>query len=373
MGAQTKEELEARQANLNKEILLASQLLSQNQEDKKTSLAQITLLRSKIKKQESLSRNIQGQVNLNLEHGKALQQEIVMIEEKLEEMTERFGALLGSAYRQKLKSSKWLYLLSASSFNEMWRRWHYIGRIRQAWASQAEVLSQNRSNLEEKILALDKQVQELRTLREQAKRALADQKSDESRLDKMLKEIQGQEKSLRKELARKESERKKLLKAIEAIISKELANAPENLPNTPLGRISIDFKKSKGELPWPVAKGLVTKYYGNKRHPALPNVTTSNNGIDIRTTAGASVNAIFAGEVVSVTEIPGFDQVVILKHGAFYTVYSYLQKTSVKRGQQIEIGQRIGKARKKDATGEVHLEIWQGKDLQDPLLWLVKK
>src|SRR5690606_14769820 len=61
--------------------------------------------------------------------------------------------------------------------------------------------------------------------------------------------------------------------------------------------------------------------------------------IAIRTTANAAVSSIFDGEVVQV--YPG---IVVIKHGSYFSFYSNLASTSVRRGQKVSRGQQIGNA-----------------------------
>src|SRR5690606_18852514 len=77
------------------------------------------------------------------------------------------------------------------------------------------------------------------------------------------------------------------------------------------------FESDKGRLPWPVAKGEITKGYGKQAHPVHINVYTYNNGIDITTTKGATVRAVYGGEVTSVIVIPGAGKAVIIAHGDY--------------------------------------------------------
>ena len=370
---QSRSDLEKKQDALLKEIATTSRLLDKNKSMQSTSLNKLDLLNKKIRSQAALYKNYQKQIVQNEVATNRIAKEIAVIESNLGDIRKNYSSLLTNAYRQKLQHNNWLFLLSANGLNEMWRRWQYISRIRDAWKKRAANLLDNQSQLEIKTVELATEKAAKAKLSQTAGVLLKQQEGDKRKLEGVLSDYKKDESSLVADLKKKESERKKLLAAIEKIISAELASAPENLPNTPMGRIATSFKASKGALPWPVEKGVVTKYFGSKRHPLLPNVTTSSNGIDIKTTAGATIRAVFAGKVISVQAIPGYDQVVIVQHGTFYSVYSYLSKSNVYKNEELSVGDRIGRARQSDNNGEVHFEIWSGKEIQDPLLWLNKR
>lgn len=370
---QSRADLEKKQDDLLKEIATTSQLLDKNKSLQSTSINELELLNKKINSQAALYKNYQIQIAKNEEATVTIKKEIGFIEDNLGDIKESYSVLLTNAYRQKLQQNNWLFLLSANGLNEMWRRWQYIARIRDAWKKRTRNLLESQNQLERKTLELAEEKSEKAKNSIAAKLLLKRQEADKYKLEDLLSTYKKNESSLTAELKKKEVERKKLLEAIEKIIAAELANAPESLPNTPMGRISTSFNASRGALPWPVEKGVVTKYFGSKRHPFLPNVTTSSNGIDIKTTSDASMRAVFAGQVISVQTIPGYDKVVIVRHGKYYSVYSYLAKAFVAKNENIKVGDRIGRARNSGNNGEVHFEIWSGKEIQDPLLWLNKR
>src|SRR5690606_64102 len=113
----------------------------------------------------------------------------------------------------------------------------------------------------------------------------------------------------------------------------------ETKENIAMGK---NFESNRGKLPWPVAKGSITENYGKNAHPTLPNVFTNNNGIDIGAPKNSQVRAVFEGEVTSVLNIPGAGKVVIIKHGAYRTVYSNLQEAYVSVGDKVGSKQSIG-------------------------------
>ena len=119
-----------------------------------------------------------------------------------------------------------------------------------------------------------------------------------------------------------------------------------------------------------MSRGLIVKAFGRQVHPTLRNVTIVNNGVDISTDPRAVVKAVFDATVFGQQYIPGYDHMVIISHGAYYSVYSYLSTITVGKGEKIKTGETIGLSRNLDGTGQIHLEIWHGKELLDPQSWL---
>ena len=130
----------------------------------------------------------------------------------------------------------------------------------------------------------------------------------------------------------------------------------------------------QGKLPWPVEDGFISKTFGRQKHPTLRNLEITNNGIDIRTDENEQVHAIYEGVVAGVQYIPGHENTVIIQHGDYYTVYSNLSSTSLKKGDTVKGRQAIGTVSTNAITGttELHFELWRQKERLNPGAWIKK-
>jgi septal ring factor EnvC (AmiA/AmiB activator) len=91
------------------------------------------------------------------------------------------------------------------------------------------------------------------------------------------------------------------------------------------------------------------------------------------TERGSAVKTVFGGKVSRVMSFPSLNNVVIIRHGEYLTVYSNLDDVSVKDGQEVTVKQTIGKVHDNsgDQKSELHFELWRGKVIQNPEEWLV--
>ncbi|OYX32478.1 MAG: hypothetical protein B7Y99_08335 [Caulobacterales bacterium 32-69-10] len=109
----------------------------------------------------------------------------------------------------------------------------------------------------------------------------------------------------------------------------------------------------RGKFTWPV-RGEVLSGYG----PKGPG--QRNDGLNIAAPAGASVRASAAGQVVFAGELPGFGNLVLLKHAnGFVTAYAHLSKTGVKMRDTVAQGQEVGLAGQTGLVDrpQLHFEI----------------
>lgn len=260
---------------------------------------------------------------------------------------------------------------------------------------QTEVLKSLKSKENELKKRLEEHIAVSQKLQKAIENMIASE--EESRRKEMEKEKK--EKKQKKEKERKEraeklkklkdkllskSEKEKIEKE-EKELEKENEAANENKQSaainiyemTPEEKItSTSFGNNKGKLPWPTERGLITGTFGEHEHPVLKGIMVRNNGIDISTSEGESVRAIFSGTVSKVMQIPGYNYVVIIRHGNFLSVYSNLGSVSVKSGDKVSSKQNIGKVytdSSEDNKTILHLEIWKDNHKLDPSAWLTSR
>ncbi len=101
-----------------------------------------------------------------------------------------------------------------------------------------------------------------------------------------------------------------------------------------------------------------------------------NGGIDIQTTPGATVRAVFDGVVTSVFITIGDNQSVVIKHANYFTVYNNLTNVQVKRDQQVTTKQPLGTVVPNDeGVPTINFQIWKagakkGSSKLNPELWI---
>lgn len=102
------------------------------------------------------------------------------------------------------------------------------------------------------------------------------------------------------------------------------------------------FEANKGRLPMPITGGYrVVSHFGQYNVAGLKGVTLDNKGINIMGGNGCKACAIYDGEVSAVLSYAG-TVVVMLRHGAYISVYSNLSSASVSRGQKVSTRQVLG-------------------------------
>lgn len=375
---QTQTDLEFRRQQLIIEIKETNKKLNKTRKDKETALDHYLTLQNQIKKRRLLIDNLQSEMLLIDEKLVQTNENIENLEKEETRLKEEYAQMARLAYRYKLSHNTLFFIFSANSVNEAFQRWRYLKQYDQFREKQARLIKETQSLLlkEKEVLELDKvEKQNLLTTQEKQK---VNMESELKVKNRVLKNLKSSEAKLLTDLEKRQKAHAELNRAIENIIRKAMlakrkeARKPGALnsekPSASSVYLTGDFLNNKGNLPWPVRKGKITRPFGKQTHPTLKTITISNNGIDIGTENRAEVKAVFKGKVVGIQFVPGYQNMIIIQHGNFYTVYSNLEDVFVQRNETISAGKTIGRLGSRKA--EVHFEVWKEKIRLNPVEWL---
>ena len=135
-------------------------------------------------------------------------------------------------------------------------------------------------------------------------------------------------------------------------------------------KLDAEFAKNKGKLPWP-ADGPVVSRFGKQYHPVYKNLELPpNNGIDLALTKETNVKAVFEGVVKQVIVMPGYNHCVLLQHGNYFTLYCTMKSLSVREGDKVKTGEKLGTIDTINGQTQLHFEVWKGDKPQNPENWL---
>ena len=123
------------------------------------------------------------------------------------------------------------------------------------------------------------------------------------------------------------------------------------------------FSSAKGKLLFPVT--------GRTEVRQAHREGTDGPGLEIVSTAGSSVRAVFAGRVAFADRYGPYGKLVIVDHGEhFYSVSGNLAAIDVKVGDEISAGERIGTVGDEGRGAMLYFEIRHGTQTIPPSPWL---
>ncbi|OFX48080.1 MAG: hypothetical protein A2046_05890 [Bacteroidetes bacterium GWA2_30_7] len=386
--AQSKKDLEKKRLQNQKDIEYTNKLLKETKKNTESSYNNLLILNQKITFRQDIIHSISAEVKL-LEN-KIDDNRLVInsLEADMKKLKDQYAKMIIHAYKHRNSYDNLMFILASDNFNQAYKRLKYLQQYSEYRKKQADLINQTQIVLRSKISELEVKKNEKELLLKSKQEENIMLTLEKSEQDKIITTLKDKESELKKQLTEQIETSKKLQKEIERIIAEEVKKAAERAKTktttkasatssfdlTPEEKLISDkFDSNKGLLPWPTERGIITGLFGEHPHPVLSNITIQNNGIDISTTEGASVRAIFDGEVSKIVTIPGANKAILIRHGNFFTLYSNLATVSVKSGDHVTTKQIVGKIDTEGTKTTLHFELWQESNKLNPAIWLTKK
>jgi murein hydrolase activator len=350
------------------DIKLTREILRETQNQKVASLQLLNVYQNQIISRKALISGIGSEVesiDIDIEIAR---EEISAITKELNDMKSEFRVLIQDGYKSQKNHSKILFLFSSNNFNQLFKRMHYLRKLLDYRKLQLELILRKQQENSYKVNALVNKKNEKLVLLRNREAEQGKLISDQNREEEIIYALKEKEADLLISIRQKQKQANELDKMVKQIIERE--NNKDFVPASS-EELSVNFESNRGRLPWPVKNGYINEIFGVHKHAELKNITTENNGINITTTPGSEVFPVFGGTVVAIMEVPGLKNSVLVKHTGYYTVYANLEEVFIKRGDQLQVGGRIGRVVKdEDGLAELHFEVWKGTNKLDPQRWL---
>jgi septal ring factor EnvC (AmiA/AmiB activator) len=414
------QELEKERQQLKRDIEETQGQLNKNRKTTKEIISQKALIERKLSLQEKVIDNINQDINFLNNTIYKSQKDINKMQLLLDTLKRDYAKSMIYSYKNRSNSDFLNFIFSASSFNDAIKRITYLKSYRNYREMQGANILRTQELLRNRISELGgTKKKKSSVLQVQAKEADILQSQQEEK-NQVVKQLKAQGKELNNQVAAKKKQMMKVGNAIAAAIRRAIEEAKRATANeerkareaeakatkntasgstentgtkkisklskkvTPVaitpGRellntteaitLNNEFTKNQHKLPWPVDKGYILLHHGTNKVGPL---TVVSEGISIGCDIGSPVKMIFGGEVVLVNNYDDV-QMVVVKHGSYFTGYSNLTGVNLNKGQTVEVGQVIGKvAANLDGIGAIDLIISNEKSDLDPEQWLRRR
>lgn len=412
-ASKEQQDLERERQQLKKELEQTQKLLKDNQKVTKENMSVLGIINRKLNIHENIVSNINREINLMDNNIYKSQRDINKLQLLLDTLKQEYAKSMVYAYKNRSNSDFLNFIFSASSFNDAIKRINYLKSYRSYREMQGENILRTQVLLKTRIEELSgskKKKSDVLQVQSKEVDALAEQQEQKN---KIVSQLKAQGKELNNQIAAKKKQMDKVNKAITAAINRAIKEANEEAkrkarlaaaetaknsgtasPSAPKTKkvvkepakqqesvllatpeevsLNANFERNKGSLPWPVGSGYILLHYG--ANTLANGVEVNSQGISIGCNVGTSVKAIFDGEVLLVNNYDDV-QMVVIKHGRYFTGYSNLTDVNVSKGQNVKVGQAIGKvAANLDGVGAVDMQISNDKNQDlNPESWLKRR
>ena len=221
-------------------------------------------------------------------------------------------------------------------------------------AAEAARKAQEEAAAQAEAKAKAKAQAKARAAAEAAQRAAAEQAAKKAEADRRAAELK----------AKADEERQ----AREIAAAKKEAQEAATLSSVDR-MLSGGFEANRGRLPMPISGGYrIVSHFGQYNVQGLKGVTLDNKGINIQGKPGCVARSIYDGEVSAVFGYGGMWNVLV-RHGAYISVYCNLKSVSVHKGQKVSTRQALGAVgadnilqfQLRKETAKLNPEAWLGR------------
>lgn len=407
-------ELESKRGELQKQIADTESLLKNTKKDVGSQLNSLASLTGQIEERKRYILAINNDVEALERELSILGRQLRTLQRDLQDKKKKYESSVQYLYRNKSIEEKLMFIFSAKSLGQTYRRLRYVREYATYQRLQGEEILKKQEQIKKKraeLLQVKTAKENLLKEREGEKQKLEDQ---EKQKREMVANLQKKQKGLQSEINKKRREANQLNARIDKLIAEEIERARKRAaeearreaearkkseakegkstsasPGTetkkkaePLEAYSMskadrelsgNFVSNRGKLPMPISGPyIITSHYGQYAVEGLRNVKLDNKGIDIQGKPGAQARAIFDGKVAAVFQLNGLFNVLI-RHGNYISVYCNLSSASVKSGDTVSTKQSIGQVFS-DASDNgrtvLHFQLRKEKDKLNPEPWL---
>jgi len=384
---QSKKQLERDKSRIEKEIARLSSELGKARKSSRNSTKQIKLINQRIDERTRLIKNINSQMNLLDRQITRTEDSLRLVRNQIDSMKMEYAKVVRTLYGLRGNISSTSLVYDNETYNYSYLKMKYFKEYSRYRRHQATIIQRKEQRFQDIDLSLQRQRNEKVSLLAQERKqkdALArEQKKHQKNLDKS----QQDERSLQQQLNKKEQQRARLQKQIQQLINAEVAkSAPKGTGGSTGGKrsgstasnpaysdaASATFVQSKGRMAWPVHYKSVAREFGVYNHAS--GGQGRSDGISLNCTPGTTVYAVAAGTVARVFPAPNGSMGIVLRHGAYMTVYAGLGSVTVSAGAKVTARQSLGTVYLgEEETSEFFFQLWCGSNppqALNPRHWL---
>ncbi len=370
---------EAKKARLQKEIAILDSQIKAIATKSASAVNKLSLIRKKVDARKELVAESDREIAGFASSIASKESEIKVMQARLDTLSDYYERLIRGAYKNRNAKVWYMYILASDNLGQAFRRYGYLRDLSKQMNIQAERIIATRDTLAKQTEELEALKKEAESLRSQRMAEVGKLQAEQNDSQQLVNQLKKDKKKYQQDLNKKQREVEALNREIQRIIqqaledksSKKGSGKTTTKPAKPIDyTLAKQFESNKGKLPWP-ADGPVVEHFGQRYHPVYTNLKLPfNNGISIALSQGTAVKAVFDGEVKQIVVMPGYNTCILVQHGNYFSFYCKMGSVSVKAGDKVKTGQSLGTVDTIGGETQLHLQIWSGKNPQNPETWL---
>lgn len=431
--AQTKKinQLKSQKTQIEKGIQKAKSQLNQTKHETVKKEQTADFLEDQLESRLQYIHQLEVEVDSLSHHANRLKEELDELKLQVKDKKQKYVQSLRSARNSQNLRNPLLFVFSANSFPQIYRRMRYAREfaawqknlglqlmekeneardkrnellgVKQQVSSSIQEIIKERRQLAAQHSVVQANVAQLKKKQKEIEQQVAEQQKQLNALNKKIDELIAYEIEQARKRAEAEAKRKReaeaaaRAKAEQEKAAQQKSNksgksskgrkggkASTTSPSSPSTtstaapsrwltaedkQLNGNLEHNKGRLPVPI-----TGPYRIERRFGLTHVTSSvvldNKGVNYQGQAGAHARSIFDGEVTAVFQLGALKNVLV-RHGSYISVYCNLSSTIVARGQKVKARDILGTVAQDDRGNYIlHFQLRKETAKLNPEVWI---
>jgi len=371
------EKMRRERTDMEEQIARQEKILTSTENDISSQVSNLDIITARLRERTRMLDRTRAEIrSLDKESGR-LEKEISELEQEYDQCKERYAEACRFYQHQNSSFNPITFILATESFREMSRRARYVSEYSESLREMADEISLKKDTLEDRKAQVELVRTEKLELQKVQQNNEEELRKEERQQKALVDQLKKKRTNLKKEIAAKQKKMNELSKEIDRQIQLALKaekgndNQPVRQPQEDI-RLSGNFESNKGKLPMPLTGAyLVVGEYGVHNVAGLKDVKQNNLGLEIQGQEGAQARTVFDGTVSSIFQ-QGKGQIgVLIRHGAYISVYCNLSETRLKTGDNVKTSDIVGNVQiSENGTPVLHFELYKEQNRLNPSDWL---
>ncbi len=325
--------LEIELEQVNKKALLQQELLVKSNHELESAKQDLNNIGTKIKEKHLSLDKIRKHIKRLDSSIHEVNGAILIHKSKLAILKENYGSRLRSMYKLTKSSASIDFFVDSKSLLDLEKRRTFLSKIAKEDRKLIIAVTSAVADLEKSFAKLD----ELRERREESLSNLTllleELNSDKANKNIYINEKAQSAQAIKTIIAKLKKSAQQLEVSIEKIFTKS--------------QFKSAFRLGKESLIFPL-QAEVVNFFGKRKHKEFKDFVFSK-GIELEPILDYKVKSVAPGVVILNKDLPGYGKVLIVDHGGrIYSLYGRINENLVNLGQNVETGQYLANASKKE-------------------------
>jgi len=225
--AQTKQirNLKSQSDRLQRQLKESEKLLNTTKKDVGTQLNNLAVLNTQVQEQQHYVDGIATEVTSLGQDIHTLERQLVALQRDLSECKHRYRRAMLYMFRHRATQSKWMFILSAKNFRQMFRRMRYVAEYGKFQSMQAAMIRQKEKAVQQKkdeILGIKRQKDDLLAEGKQQQDVLKEKKAQQQ---SVVNDLNRRQAELQADIEKRRRQQARLTARIDQLVQQEIAAA----------------------------------------------------------------------------------------------------------------------------------------------------